>query len=54
MGKFSEKLKEYFENTPKEELDKEWNEIKHLNEIGPDVIEYCEYYKKLYDGILDS
>ena len=40
MGKFSKHLKEYFENTPKEQLNKDWDNIKHLNDIGPDVIEY--------------
>lgn len=35
-----EALKSYFENTPKEVLGKEWEKIKYLNEIGPDVIEY--------------
>lgn len=42
MGNFAEKLKKYFESTPKELLDKEWEEMKHLNDIGPDVIEYTE------------
>ena len=39
MGKISDGLKKYFEETPKEIIEKEWEEIKHLNEIGPDVIE---------------
>lgn len=55
MGSFVDRLKEHFNNTPKEELDKEWNELKHLNEIGPDVIKYYEYYKKVFEnGTLDS
>lgn len=40
-----ESLKEYFENTPQEVLDKEREELEPLNEIGPDVLEYAEYYK---------
>ena len=36
----SELLKGHFEETPKEELDKEWEDIKPLNDIGPDVEEY--------------
>ena len=32
-----EQLKDYFSNTPQEQLDKDWEELKHLNEIGPDV-----------------
>lgn len=42
MGKLSDSLKEYFENTPQEQLDKDWEEIKPLNEIGPDALSYCE------------
>lgn len=34
-------LKKYFEETPQEELDKEWKEIEPLNDIGPDVLEYA-------------
>ena len=30
-------LKEYFENTSQEQLDKDWKEIEPLNKIGPDV-----------------
>lgn len=38
--KISEELKQYFENTSQEELDKDWEDIKYLNEIGPDAGEY--------------
>lgn len=41
MATLLESLKTYFENTPKEVLDKEWEEIEYLNDIGPDVIEYA-------------
>ena len=37
----SEFLKKYFEETPQEELDKEWKEIEPLNDIGPYVLEYA-------------
>lgn len=47
MGKLLESLKKYFENTPKEVLDSDWERIKHLNEIGPDVIEYAKSVKGL-------
>ena len=46
MVKISDSLKKYFENTPKEVLDKDWEDIKHLNEIGPDAIEYCKLVKE--------
>lgn len=42
MGKLLNQLKEYFENTPKEVLDKEAKEWDYLNEIGPDVLEYAK------------
>ena len=45
MGIFLENLKEYFENTPQEEIDKEWKEIESFNDLGPDVLEYAEFYK---------
>jgi hypothetical protein len=32
-------LKNYFDNTSKEILEKDWEQIKPYNEIGPDVIE---------------
>lgn len=41
-----EDLKKYFENTPKEQLDEEWENIKHWNEIGPDVFEYINFVSK--------
>lgn len=41
----SEFLKKHFEETPQKELDKEWNEIEPLNNIGPDVLEYADKIK---------
>lgn len=46
MGNLFESLKNYFENTPKEVLENDWEEIKYLNGIGPDVIEYSKIYKE--------
>ena len=53
-----EQLKEYFENTPREVVEKEWHEYDKYNEIGPSVEEYLEYvsnirqpqYPKTYEG----
>lgn len=42
MGKLLNQLKKYFENTPKEALDKEVKDWDDLNEIGPDVLEYAK------------
>jgi len=33
-------LKEYLANTPKEQLEKDWDELKHWNNIGPTVEEF--------------
>ena len=46
MNKHLENLKEYFENTPQEEIDKEWEEIESLNDLGPDVLEYADFVNK--------
>ena len=36
MINLSEQLKDYFDNTPQEQLDKDWEELKHLND--PELI----------------
>lgn len=41
-----EDLKKYFENTPKEQLDADWKELKQWNEIGTDVFEYINFVSK--------
>lgn len=43
--KISEKLKKHFENISQEELDKEWDKLKHWNEFGPTIEEYKEGLK---------
>ena len=35
-------LEEYFRNTFKEQLDKDWEELEKYNEICPDVDEYIK------------
>ena len=40
----SEIIKEYFANTPKEQLDKDWEELKHLNDVGI-TLEECNETK---------
>ena len=50
MGVLLEDIKIYFETTPKEILDKDWEEKKYLNEIGPDVMEYFEFVKTYYES----
>lgn len=44
--KLYKQLREYFKNTSEEQLNKDWEEIKHLNKIGSDVIKYLKSIKK--------
>ena len=41
-----QQLKEYFDNTPREVIEKEWHEYDKYNKIGPTVNEYLEYVNK--------
>ena len=43
----ADQLREYFKNTPKEDLDKEFNEIHKKFIYSPDALEYCKTIKKL-------
>lgn len=49
MEKIYDKLKQYFNTTPKEQLQKDWEKLKKYNEIGPTVEEYLKEVKKFYD-----
>lgn len=40
-------LKEYLANTPKEQIEKDWDELKHWNNIGPTVEEFLYGEQKL-------
>ncbi len=42
-----QQLKEYFENTPREVIEKEWHEYDKYNEINPKVNEYLEYVNNI-------
>ena len=53
MENMFKELEKYFENTPKEKLEKDWEDVKQWNEIGPDVTEYCKMIKKqLYKNLI--
>ena len=47
-------LKEYFEKTPKEQLDADWEKLKVWNEIGPDVETYCKTQREQQEVDLDA
>ena len=44
-------LKDYFENTPQEQLDKDFQELEVYNQIGPDAFEYIELVMNELNGI---
>ena len=51
MGQILESLKKHYADTPQEVLDKEWEELAYLNDIGPDVFEYAEEIEEMKDYI---
>lgn len=42
-----QQLKDYFDNTPRDVIEKEWHEYDKYNEIGPSVEEYLEYVNNI-------
>ena len=44
-----QQLKDYFVNTPREIIEKEWHEYDKYNEIEPTVNEYLEYLTYSHD-----
>lgn len=48
MEKLLKQLKEYFDNTPKDVLEKEAEEWSYLNEIGPYVLTENEDVNEIY------
>ena len=54
MGQILESLKKHYADTPQEVLDKEWEELAYLNDIGPDVFEYAEEMKEYIEFVCSS
>lgn len=46
MSKLLDSLQEYFDNTPQEQLDKDWEKLKEWENVGPSVEEYINYLKE--------
>ena len=44
-------LKDYFENTPPEQLDKDFQELEVYNQIGPDALEYLDHAMKMFNSV---
>ena len=43
-----QKLEDYFNSTSKEQLEKDWEEIKQYQNIGPTMDEYIEYVERRF------
>ena len=54
MGQILESLKRHYADTSQEALDKEWEELAYLNNIGPDVFEYAEEMKAYIEFVCSS
>jgi DNA-binding protein H-NS len=56
MSKIVEELRKKLESMSQEELDAEWEQLKHYNDCGPTVDEYFEELKKygLYPKELEN
>lgn len=54
MDELIENLKRYFRETSQEEIERDWKEMKYLNEIGPDVFEYAEFVRKNFEALFNS
>ena len=51
MGEIYDQLKEYFKNTPKDVLDKEFEEINSKwGSIGPDVDKYEKFVRNIVEN----
>ena len=49
MENLLDSLKDYFDKTPQDVLEKDFKELEYLNEIGLDAIAYVEYVKGHFD-----
>lgn len=48
MGTFVKQLRDYFKNTPQEQLDKDFEELQEWNDIGPSMEEYLKFMEEKY------
>lgn len=54
MSNIVEKLREHLANTPKEQLDKEWESLEKYGNIGPNVFDYLEWLKQNHPELNDG
>ena len=47
MNAILEQLREYFKKTPRDVIEREWNEYDKYNNVGPTVNEYLGYVDKI-------
>ena len=45
MSNIVEELRKYLAETPKEQLEKDWEELKQWNDVGPTAKEYLQSLK---------
>lgn len=50
--KMLDNLKNYFSSIPKEQIEKDWEEVKELNEIEDDTLEYMLEEEKYVNNFL--
>lgn len=50
---FLEDLREYFKNTPREQVIKDWEESENLDKVGPTVDEFLTHMNHYNDGVED-
>lgn len=48
MGKIAEQLNDYFQNTPQEKLDKDFEALKEWNDVGPSAEDYLKFMEEIY------
>ena len=42
-----DQLKQYFKNTPQEQIKKDWKSLAKYDKVGPPASEYIEYLKEI-------
>ena len=51
---FVDELEDYFKNTPKEQIQKDWNESAEFDKVGPTVSEFIKVSKDMKSKIVED
>jgi len=46
-NKILKDLKDYFKNTPKEQIKKDWEETKKFDKVSPTIDEFLQFQKQI-------